>query len=64
MNPQSPLGTQSHPTAPTTDAAPASVPRFRSDHLFSNGVHEVLIEHGTECYRLRRTRQDKLLLHK
>jgi hemin uptake protein HemP len=39
-------------------------PRVRSESLFRNGNSEVLIEHGDQCYRLRLTRQGKLLLHK
>lgn len=29
-----------------------------------NGQRELLIRHGTECYRLRHTRNDKLILTK
>lgn len=43
---------------------PDARPRLRSDSLFRNGAQEVLIEHGDQCYRLRLTRQGKLLLHK
>lgn len=43
---------------------PASAPRIRSETLFSTGNKEVLIEHRGECYRLRLTRQDKLILNK
>lgn len=42
----------------------ASAPRIRSDMLFRTGIKEVLIEHRGECYRLRLTRQDKLILNK
>ncbi len=54
-------------SAPVLRAGPAQPdtrPRLRSDSLFRNGAHEVLIEHGDQCYRLRLTRQGKLLLHK
>lgn len=39
-------------------------PRIRSETLFPSGHNEVLIEHRGECYRLRLTRQDKLILNK
>ena len=37
--------------------------RWRSEELLGNRC-EVLIEHQGELYRLRRTRQGKLILHK
>lgn len=36
---------------------------WRSDELLGE-QNEVLIVHGSEVYRLRRTRQDKLILYK
>lgn len=36
---------------------------FCSKSLF-NGSHEIIILHGKEQYRLRRTRQNKLILTK
>ena len=36
---------------------------WRSEELLGNG-NEILIVHGSEVYRLRRTRQDKLILYK
>jgi hemin uptake protein HemP len=36
---------------------------LNSDHLL-DGQREVLIRHGTEVYRLRLTRQGKLILQK
>lgn len=42
----------------------ASQPRLRSEELFRNGNNELLIEHRGECYRLRLTRHDKLILNK
>ena len=36
---------------------------WTSDELLQ-GQHEVLIRHGAETYRLRLTRQGKLILHK
>ena len=55
-----------HPAA--TDAASAPPPAaaresWRSEELLGNKT-EVLILHGTEVYRLRRTRQGKLILYK
>jgi hemin uptake protein HemP len=48
--------------------APASLPAaaresWRSEELLGQRT-EVLIIHGSEVYRLRRTRQDKLILYK
>ena len=37
--------------------------RIRSEELFQGQI-EVLIAHGTETYRLRRTRNGKLILQK
>ena len=44
--------------------AQAKVQRVRSEDWFRDGVDEIVIEHRGECYRLRRTRQDKLILDK
>lgn len=60
-----------HVPVPPTDfelpiqhgATPASRPRIQSAELFGS-AREVLIEHGGEEYRLRLTRQDKLILTK
>lgn len=41
----------------------ASTPEVDSDRLLQ-GQREVLIRHGNECYRLRHTRNDKLILTK
>ena len=60
--------------SPTTDSQPPKaaasaqaglVPResWRSEELLGERT-EVLIVHGSEVYRLRRTRQDKLILCK
>ena len=38
-------------------------PRYQSQALFG-GRREILIEHGGHAYRLRITRQDKLILTK
>jgi len=38
-------------------------PRLRSDELF-RGTHELVIEHHGQEYRLRLTRNDKLILNK
>lgn len=44
---------------------PAPVlPKLFSEDLFRGGHNELLIEHRGECYRLRLTRQDKLILNK
>lgn len=52
--------------APVASAEPVSLPTppvFDSAHLLQ-GEREVLIRHGGECYRLRHTRNDKLILTK
>ena len=68
MNAQ--LNTLDFPATATATAAPAderavapTVPVLDS-HLLLNGGREVLIRHGDECYRLRHTRNDKLILTK
>lgn len=38
-------------------------PRLRSEDLF-RGTHELIIEHQGQEYRLRLTRNDKLILNK
>lgn len=47
---------------PETDSDPARS-TWRSEELLGSHA-EVLIVHGSEVYRLRRTRQDKLILYK
>lgn len=42
---------------------PAAAPHWHSEELLK-GTKEVLIQHGTETYRLRLTRQGKLILYK
>lgn len=39
------------------------LPRLRSEQLFGNS-HELIIEHQGQEYRLRLTRNDKLILNK
>ena len=45
---------------PARTAAPAV---WQSEDLF-HGQREIVIQHGDLIYRLRRTRQGKLILHK
>lgn len=52
---QPPLAAPAQPTPPRES--------WRSDELLE-GKTEILILHGNEVYRLRRTRQDKLILYK
>ena len=56
-----------HPPLPDTrpDRAPAAsaLPEVESLRLLQ-GQREVLIRHGNDCYRLRHTRNDKLILTK
>jgi hemin uptake protein HemP len=42
---------------------PVVTPHWHSEELLK-GSKEVLIQHGTETYRLRLTRQGKLILYK
>lgn len=44
-------------------ATETSMPVFDSARLLQGG-REILIRHGDECYRLRHTRNDKLILTK
>lgn len=67
------LERQIHPSAPQpqTQTQPmleplsgdAALPVFDSVGLLQGG-REILIRHGSECYRLRHTRNDKLILTK
>lgn len=50
--------------APARPRPSAMPPVLRSEDLFRGGNNELLIEHRGECYRLRLTRQDKLILNK
>jgi len=50
-------------TASDTNAAEAERGSWRSEELLGDKT-EVLIQHGSEVYRLRRTRQGKLILYK
>jgi hemin uptake protein HemP len=48
---------------PLTPPAPTPAPRLRSTDLLRGG-HELVIEHQGQEYRLRLTRNDKLILNK
>lgn len=48
---------------PAPTARPATIPQWESEQLLQ-GRKEVLIHHGEETYRLRLTRQGKLILYK
>lgn len=50
------------PNGPLTQARHPA-PRLRSEDLFRN-AHELIIEHQGQEYRLRLTRNDKLILNK
>lgn len=56
----SPVADRLDPSPTATDAA---MPVFDSARLLQGG-REILIRHGDECYRLRHTRNDKLILTK
>jgi hemin uptake protein HemP len=49
--------------APRERAAPAPRRRLKSEDLFRDG-QEIIIEHRGEEYRLKLTRNDKLILNK
>ncbi len=52
------------PFAPLDSTAAKPIkPRLRSEDLFRNGA-ELIIEHRGEEYRLKLTRNDKLILNK
>jgi hemin uptake protein HemP len=51
-------------TAPATDAPSVATPRVISSSELLMGNNEVLIDHHGAQYRLRLTRQDKLILTK
>lgn len=55
-----PSAQQSTPEPLSGDSA---MPVFDSAGLLQGG-REILIRHGSECYRLRHTRNDKLILTK
>lgn len=50
-------------TAGAESTTPAVKPRLRSEDLFRSGC-ELIIEHRGEEYRLKLTRNDKLILNK
>lgn len=64
MNAQ--LDTLDFPATSAAAAEPAASPAVPvlDSRLLLNGGREVLIRHGDECYRLRHTRNDKLILTK
>ena len=49
--------------APLRAVTPSARPSVESRNLLQ-GANEVLIRHGNEVYRLRHTRNDKLILTK
>lgn len=51
-------------SATTRESAAAPAMPVLDSRLLLNGGREVLIRHGDECYRLRHTRNDKLILTK
>lgn len=54
MNPQN---------SPTTDSAKSENRQISSQSLLA-GAKEVLIQHADQIYRLRETRNGKLIMHK
>ena len=51
-------------SASASDDIPSPGLPTLDSRLLLNGGREVLIRHGDECYRLRHTRNDKLILTK
>ncbi len=51
------------PAIPGALPAASAMPVFDSVRLLQGG-REIMIRHGDECYRLRHTRNDKLILTK
>ncbi len=54
---------QAIPRAAEPPCGDSVVPVFDSAGLLQGG-REIMIRHGSECYRLRHTRNDKLILTK
>lgn len=54
---------QELPPAAESPSGESVVPVFESAGLLQGG-REIMIRHGSECYRLRHTRNDKLILTK
>lgn len=63
MEPMSLSATLSLPSRPHHAQRSAPQPRLKSQDLF-RGTHELIIEHQGQEYRLRLTRNDKLILNK
>lgn len=57
------LSPLSLPHRPQTTLRAGAAPRLKSEELF-RGTHELVIEHHGQEYRLRLTRNDKLILNK
>ncbi len=51
------------PSTPETQSAESPVSVFDSVGLLQGG-REIMMRHASECYRLRHTRNDKLILTK
>lgn len=54
---------QASPSTPEPPSGESPMPVFDSAGLLQGG-REIMIRHGSECYRLRHTRNDKLILTK
>jgi len=57
------MTTQAQPETPVEHSIPAPQPVFTTDELFA-GTKEIGIQHLGSTYRLRITRQGKLVLNK
>jgi hemin uptake protein HemP len=54
---------QASSSTPESPSGESPMPVFDSAGLLQGG-REIMIRHGSECYRLRHTRNDKLILTK
>ena len=63
MTPISPTVTMHLRSRPQPGSRSTHQPRLNSQDLF-RGTHELIIEHQGQEYRLRLTRNDKLILNK
>ena len=65
MNTHNPHEFRFRPRRPAGEEAPAGLPpRTVSSEALFNGLYEIGINHGGSLYRLKITRQGKLILNK
>lgn len=64
MAADAPIPSPGGPNADDPERAAMAGPAEIDSLALLNGQREVVIRHGGECYRLRHTRNDKLILTK